>query len=218
MVAGLDSHWTPMNLAASPKRAGKPPLQKDVSLCLVSGVHAVYKGENFVDAWTGLLLSAKQMTSRLQQDDDGAIRFLSGLIAKDPKNRPLWESELHQRLTKLGPYSYEPPNSQDNLTSCECELQLEHASELLTAPGAWVFQCMSTELSTLLLMLENTIAVTMLGAGLDVFILPSYYFLSVPVKIFRTTYTCSGNNKNNARRFEFLFFPSCFFPPYYFCA
>ena len=174
LVAKLDPQSAAMNLAASPKRAGKPPVKKDVSLCLVSGVQATFKGENFVDAWAGLLLSSRQMTSRLPQDDDGAIRFLSGLIAKDPKNRPGWESELHQQLSKLGQYSYEPPNSPDNLTSCQCELQLEHASELLTAPGAWVFQCISSKQSNLLAMLENTIAVTILGAGFHFFTLFQY--------------------------------------------
>ena len=154
-----------MNLVASPKRAGKPATPKKVELCLVPGVHTTYKGQTFCAGWSGLFLSAKQMYSRVTADDDGAIRYLSGLIAKDPVNHPKWEKELHEKLAPLGVYSYETPGSPDNLTSCSCELFLEDTSEQLTAPGAWTFQCMAYTLPDLLQMLKSTIDITILGQG-----------------------------------------------------
>ena len=101
LVAVLEQRTTfdnAMNLVASPKRAGKPATPKKVELCLVPGVHTTYKGQTFCGAWSGLFLSAKQMYSRDTADDDGAIRYLSGLIAKDPVNHPKWEKELHEKL------------------------------------------------------------------------------------------------------------------------
>ena len=153
-------------LVASLQNVGKPVMTKHVTLILVNGITATYKGESFVNSWSGFFLSSKHVHSRLTGDEDNAIRFLSALNAKESKNQPSWELDLKTKLDHLGMYSYEPPGSEDNVTRCVYEFKLKHSTEILTAPGACVFQCITNTLPNLLKMLQGTIDVGILGQGL----------------------------------------------------
>ena len=132
-----------MNLGYSPRRQTKVATPKKVILVVSPGIHANFKGEAFADAWASLMLSEKQFYGRLNTDDDGAVRWLSGMISSNPVNRPPWLSQLNEALTPLGKYSYETPSSAENMTSCEQEITVKGKTELLSVPGAWTFQCVS---------------------------------------------------------------------------
>ena len=106
-------------------------------------------------------MSEKQFYGRMPADDDGAVRWLSGLISNNPANRPEWTTALHEALTPLGKFSYEIPTSSDNMSSCEREIIVDGRTKLLSVPGAWTFQCLSHTATELLNMLSNVFEITM---------------------------------------------------------
>ena len=105
-----------MNLGFSPQRQSEMANPKKVVLVVSPGIQASFKGKAFSDAWASLMLSEKQFYGRLSADDDGAVRWMSGMISSNPTNRPQWLPELNEALTPLGKYSYETPNSFENMS------------------------------------------------------------------------------------------------------
>ena len=150
-----------MNLGFSPQRVGRPATPKNVVLVVSPDITAQCKGEQFTDAWAALLMSEKQFYGRMAADDDGAVRWLSGLISSTPANRPEWTTALHEALTPLGKYSYEIPTSADNMSSCEREITVDGKTQLLAVPGAWTFQCLAHTGAKLMQMLAKLFEITM---------------------------------------------------------
>ena len=150
-----------MNLGFSPQRVGRPATPKNVVLVVSPDITAQCKGEQFTDAWAALLMSEKQFYGRMAADDDGAVRWLSGLISSTPANRPEWTTALHEALTPLGKYSYEIPSSADNMSSCEREITVDGKTQLLAVPGAWTFQCLAHTGAKLMQMLAKLFEITM---------------------------------------------------------
>ena len=152
-----------MNLGVSPQRAGKPVTPKNVVVVVSPNVTTSFKGDQYSDAWAGLMMSEKQFYGRMPADDDGAVRWLSGLISNNPVNRPEWTTTLHEALTPLGKFSYEIPTSVDNMSSCEREIIVDGRTKLLSVPGAWTFQCLSHSASELLKMLSRDQKISVSG-------------------------------------------------------
>ena len=95
-----------MNLGVSPQRVGKPTTPKNVVIVVSPNITTQFKGDQYTDGWAASLMSEKQFYGRKPADDDGAVRWLSGLISAKMENRPEWTTALHEALTPLGKFSY----------------------------------------------------------------------------------------------------------------
>ena len=99
-----------------PLSPGKPRLH-EVVFEIFGRVPFRAKGINFQPGYLGLLLSTNMLKQRKTVDEDGALRWLSGLIAKKPENHPPWEKALLAAIPENCICAYEAPGSPENFTT-----------------------------------------------------------------------------------------------------